>query len=252
MLGNVIPSLPAALRAALRAGEAEGSRARSSGEQLGKVHMKIKVYKDLMGENEKWAAKTRELLADRGIAMLNLIGSPGSGKTTLLERIAEGGGGDVRFAVLEGDVETTRDAERLAALGVPVSQLLTGGACHLEAKLVHRALQDLDIDNLDMVIVENVGNLVCPAEFDIGEAAKVAVLSVTEGEDKPLKYPLLFQEAGAVVLTKTDLLPHLDFDIEQCVACVHRVKAGLPVHRVSAKTGEGMEEWARAMRALAP
>jgi hydrogenase nickel incorporation protein HypB len=203
----------------------------------------IPVYRDLMGANEEWAGKTRDLLVHRGIRMLNLVGSPGSGKTALLERMAGELGRELRFAVLEGDVETTRDAERIHALQIPVSQLLTGGACHLEAKLVHHALRDLPLDGLDMVVVENVGNLVCPAEFDIGETAKVAVLSVTEGEEKPLKYPLLFREAAAVVLTKTDLLPHLDFDREACIKGIHQVNARLPVFEVSARTGTGMREW---------
>lgn len=175
--------------------------------------------------------------------MLNLIGSPGCGKTTLVENMVAHLDGRVRFAVLEGDVETTRDAERLARLGVPVSQLLTSGACHLEAKLVHRALSDLSLDDLDLVIVENVGNMVCPAEFDIGETAKVAVLSVTEGEDKPLKYPLLFREARAVVLSKTDLLPYLSFDIEACVDFLSKINGRVPVFRVSATTGTGMDGW---------
>lgn len=203
----------------------------------------IKVYKDLMGENEAWAAKTRALLAGKGIRMLNLIGSPGCGKTTLLERMVAYLRGCMRFAVLEGDVETTRDAERLARLDVPVSQLLTSGACHLEAKLVHHALRDFALDELDLVIVENVGNMVCPAEFDIGETAKVAVLSVAEGEDKPLKYPLLFREARAVVLTKTDLLPHLAFDIKACLDFLSRVNGGIPVFQVSATAGIGMDAW---------
>jgi len=204
--------------------------------------LNIRVYKDLMGANEEWAAKTRELRKARGLRMLNLIGSPGSGKTRLLEsmvaRLSK-----LRFAVLEGDVETTKDAERLARLGVTVSQLLTSGACHLEAKLVHYALRDLPVDQLDLVIVENVGNLVCPAEFDIGETAKVAVLSVTEGEDKPLKYPLLFREAKAVVVSKIDLLPHLSFDLPQCLANIRQVNEGLPVFQVSAVSGQGLDAW---------
>lgn len=203
----------------------------------------IKVYKDLMGANEEWAAKTRSLLAEKKLSMLNIIGSPGCGKTALLEKTVTLYGDKLRLAVLEGDVETTRDAERLDALSIPTSQLLTGGACHLEAKLVHHALADLPLDQIDMVIVENVGNLVCPAEFDVGETAKVAVLSVTEGEDKPLKYPLLFHEAGAVVLSKTDLLPHLSFDIDSCLDFVRRANASAPVFRLSAKSDEGMGEW---------
>ncbi len=145
--------------------------------------------------------------------------------------------------MLEGDVETTRDAERLRALDVPVSQLLSGGACHLEARLVHRALTDLPVEDLDIVFVENVGNMVCPAEFDIGEQCKIAVLSVAEGEDKPLKYPLLFREAAAVVLTKIDLLPHLDFDMGACRDHIRQVDASLPVFEVSARNDEGVDAW---------
>ncbi|MGI9335453.1 MAG: hydrogenase nickel incorporation protein HypB [Gammaproteobacteria bacterium] len=204
---------------------------------------RIKVYQDLMGENERWARETRHLLADNAICMLNFIGSPGSGKTTLLETMVEPLREQLRFAVLEGDIATTRDAQRLHALDVPVSQLLSGGACHLEAKLVHRALQDLPVSELDVVIVENVGNMVCPAEFDIGEHAKVAVLSVTEGEDKPLKYPLLYREAKAALLTKTDLLPHLVFNLAACREHIRQVNGGLPVFPVSAMSGEGLDEW---------
>lgn len=203
----------------------------------------VKVYKDLMGENEKWAAETRKLLAEKNILMINIIGSPGCGKTTLLERMVAEIGGKVKFAVLEGDCETTRDAERIAKLNIEASQLLTKGACHLEAKLVHYALKDLALDDLDMVIVENVGNLVCPAEFDIGELAKIALLSVTEGEDKPKKYPLLFTEAKAVLVSKVDLLPHLQFDIEACLEDIRQVNSDVPIFQVSAQTGEGIGEW---------
>lgn len=212
----------------------------------------IRVYRDLMGANEKWAAKTREFLAARNLAMLNFIGSPGSGKTTLLESMVRVAGARARFSVLEGDVETTHDAERIAALGIPVSQLLTNGACHLEAKLVHYALKELPVEAGGTVIVENVGNMVCPAEFDVGEHAKVAVLSVTEGEDKPLKYPLLFRESKAVVLSKTDLLPHLRFDIARCHDYIRQVNAGIPVFEVSAATGKGVGEfldWVLQIRA---
>ena len=202
----------------------------------------IKVYRDLMGANEEWAEKTRALLQEKSIRMLNLIGSPGCGKTTMLEAASSRLAEKLRIAVLEGDVETTRDAERLAALKIQVSQLLTGGACHLEAKLVHFALKDLSIDKLDLVFVENVGNLVCPAEFDVGEHAKIAFLSVTEGEDKPLKYPLLFRESRAVVLTKTDLLPHLDFDLDTCLKNIAAINAELPVFRISSKSGEGIDD----------
>ncbi len=210
----------------------------------------IKVYKDLMGANEEWAAKTRALLAQKKVRMLNLIGGPGSGKTTLLEKLIAKWGGRKKIAVLEGDIETTRDAERINVLNVPVSQLLTSGACHLEAKLVHYALRDLPLDDVDLVIVENVGNLVCPAEFDIGEHAKVAVLSVTEGEEKPLKYPLLFRECKAVVISKIDLLPHLTYDIEACLQNVRQVNSGIPVFKTSAKTGEGLDAWVEWVRGI--
>jgi len=203
----------------------------------------IRVYRDLMGDNETWAGETRTVLGAHGIVMLNLIGSPGAGKTRLLESMVKPLEGRARFATLEGDVETTRDAERLGALGVEVSQLLSGGSCHLEAKMVHQALTDLPVDNLDLVFVENVGNMVCPAEFDLGEQAKVAVLSVTEGEDKPLKYPLLFREAKALVLTKVDLLPHLEFNLPLCLQNIRTVNADLPVFQVSAQTGEGVDRW---------
>lgn len=203
----------------------------------------IRIYQDLMGENEKWAAETRTLLDRHGVTMLNLIGSPGSGKTALLERTVAGLRDHVPFAVLEGDVATTRDAERIDALDIPVSQLLSGGACHLEAKLVNRALQDFALQDLGLVFVENVGNMVCPAEFDVGERAKVAVLSVTEGEEKPLKYPLLFRESSAVVLTKLDLIPHLDYDLEACRENIRQVHGDIPVFEVSAKTGEGIAAW---------
>ena len=203
----------------------------------------IKVYRDLLGANEEWARKTREWLNEKGILALNLIGSPGSGKTTLLEAMVKGFGGRLRLAVLEGDVETTYDAERLHALGIPVSQLLTGGACHLEAKMVHAALRDLPADRIDVVIVENVGNLVCPAEFDIGEWAKIGVLSVTEGEDKPAKYPLLFREARAVIVTKTDLLPHVPMRLEGLMEHLRKIHDGVPVFQVCALRGEGIEPW---------
>ena len=205
----------------------------------------VRVYRDLMGENEKWAAETRLLLAEKNLLMINIIGSPGCGKTALLERMVGDLVDKVRFAVLEGDCETTRDAERIAKLNIEASQLLTKGACHLEAKLVHYALKDLALDDLDMVVVENVGNLVCPAEFDIGELAKIAVLSVTEGEDKPKKYPLLFTEAKAVIVSKIDLLPHLDFDMDACLADIRQVNPDVPIFQVSAKTGVGMDEWLR-------
>ncbi len=200
----------------------------------------FKVYREILDESSRTAEDTRRYLEEKKITMINVIGSPGCGKTSLIERMAADSGADTGFAVLEGDVETTKDAERLAARNVQVSQLITGGGCHLEAKMVFKALSELDLASVKIVIVENVGNLVCPAEFDIGEHAKVAVLSVTEGEDKPLKYPLLFREASCCLITKIDLLPHLSYDIGKCEGYVREVNARLPIFRVSSKTGEGV------------
>lgn len=204
---------------------------------------RVRVYKDLMGANEEWAQKTRELLAQKRVFMLNLIGAPGSGKTTLLESMAPALQGRIRFAVLEGDIETTNDADRLSRAGIEASQLLSGGSCHLEAKLVHYALKDLPLDELEMVVVENVGNMVCPAEFDIGEHAKVAVSSVTEGEDKPLKYPLLFREARAVLMTKTDLLPHLRVNVESFRAAVKQINGLVPLFETAQSPTSGFSDW---------
>jgi hydrogenase nickel incorporation protein HypB len=197
----------------------------------------IKVYRNIMGANDEWAAKVRAFLREKSIGMVNIIGSPGCGKTSLLEFMAK----KIPFAVLEGDLETTNDAARLQVLGVNAVQLLTGSGCHLEARTVYQALAEMDLERLRLVVVENVGNLVCPAEFDLGEDAKIAVLSVTEGEDKPVKYPLLFREARACVLTKIDLLPHLRFKLDACLDYISQVNAGLPVFQVSTFTGQGME-----------
>jgi hydrogenase nickel incorporation protein HypB len=200
----------------------------------------FRVYREILGESSRRADEIRGLLASKRVTMVNLIGSPGCGKTSLIERLADASEPDARFAVLEGDVETTRDAERLSRKNVEVSQIITGGGCHLEAGMVFRALSELDLDSKRFVIVENVGNLVCPAEFDIGEHAKVAVVSVTEGEDKPLKYPLLFREAKCCLITKTDLLPYLEYDISACEASIRNVNSRVPVFRISSRTGDGI------------
>jgi hydrogenase nickel incorporation protein HypB len=194
--------------------------------------MNLKVYKNVLSANEVWAARSRELLAAKNAVMWNLIGSPGSGKTALLEKLIPLIAGRARCFVLEGDVETTRDAERLLAIGIPAVQILTHGACHLGAETIYQALTELDWgkdSGRSCVFVENVGNLVCPAEFDIGETGKIAVVSVTEGEEKPLKYPLLFRESHAAVLTKTDLLPHLPVSLTTYQENIRSVNASLPV-----------------------
>jgi hydrogenase nickel incorporation protein HypB len=204
--------------------------------------MNVKILRNVLESNDAIAAKVRARLAERKIAALNLIGGAGSGKTTLLEKTIPALKG-WRTAVIEGDIAGARDAERIARLGVPAIQLNTGGACHLEAALVERGLGELDLAKADLLFIENVGNIACPAEFDLGETAKVALLSVAEGHDKPSKYPLLFHEAAALVVTKVDLLPHVDFDMEAMLADFRKLNAKAPVLKVSAKTGEGMGEW---------
>jgi len=205
--------------------------------------MNIKVLKNVLEANDQMAARIRQQLAARRIAAVNIISSPGAGKTSLLERtipLLK----KFRVGVLEGDIATTRDAERIEKLGVPVIQLLTGGACHLEAALIQRGLGELNLDEINLLIIENVGNIACPAEFDLGENAKVGILSVTEGHDKPAKYPLLFHEIAALVLNKIDLLPHTDFDYAKFEADFRKLNAAAPIFKLSCRTGEGLGEWA--------
>jgi hydrogenase nickel incorporation protein HypB len=206
--------------------------------------MNIKVLRNVLEANDKLAARIRKQLEDKHVTAINLISSPGAGKTSLLERTIPLLKTHYRIGVLEGDIATTRDAERIERLGVPVVQLLTGGACHLEAPLVQRGLGELDLDALDLLFIENVGNIACPAEFDLGETVKVGILSVTEGHDKPAKYPLLFHEIGALVLNKTDLLPHTDFDFEQFHHDYRKLNHDAPLFQVCCKSRKGVTEWA--------
>jgi hydrogenase nickel incorporation protein HypB len=203
----------------------------------------ITIEEDILTKNNRLASFNRALFKDRGIFVLNLVSSPGSGKTTLLERTLRDLADKIRFAVIEGDQQTDNDAQRIAATGVPVRQINTGSGCHLDAHMVMHGTADFDLDNLDVMLIENVGNLVCPASFDLGEHHKVVVLSVTEGEDKPLKYPQMFHNSTVMLLNKTDLLPHLDFDVEKCKEYAQRVSHGITIFEVSARTGEGMDKW---------
>ena len=203
----------------------------------------VQIERDILAKNDAFARENRALFADRGVFALNLVSSPGSGKTTLLVRTIEALRGRLATAVIEGDQQTSRDADRVRATGAPAIQINTGKGCHLDAHMVGQALRQLPLADGSLLLIENVGNLVCPAAFDLGEAHKVAILSVTEGEDKPIKYPDLFHAADLLLVNKVDLLPHLDFDVEAAVAFAHRVRPGLEVIRVSATTGEGFEAW---------
>ncbi len=204
---------------------------------------KITIETDILARNNRLAAGNRAMFADRKVFVLNLVSSPGSGKTTLLEKTLKDLSGTTRSAVIEGDQQTDNDAVRIAATGVPVKQINTGAACHLDAHMVGHAAEEFDLENLDILFIENVGNLVCPSSFDLGEHHKVVVLSVTEGEDKPLKYPQMFHAADVMLLNKTDLLPHLDFDVAKCLEMARRVNPGITIFEVSARTGAGMADW---------
>ena len=214
---------------------------------------KVRVAEDALDANETIARANREDFDRAGVAVVNLMSAPGAGKTTLLERGLEDLDG-VRAGVLEGDVQGSMDADRIAALHLPVVQLNTengfGGECHLDANMVRSALDALPLAELDLLVIENVGNLVCPAEFRVGEDARVMISSVTEGEDKPLKYPLMFRACELVVVNKIDLLAHLEFDLERFLANVDTVHPGVEHMLVSARTGEGVEAWREWLAAI--
>jgi hydrogenase nickel incorporation protein HypB len=207
---------------------------------------KVRVVEDALDANNTIARANREDFDRHGVTVVNLMSAPGAGKTALLERVL-GSLDGVRAGVLEGDVQGSYDADRLASLHVPVTQLNTdpgfGGECHLDANMVRSALPEVPLDELDLLVIENVGNLVCPAEFKVGEDARIMVSSVTEGEDKPLKYPLMFRACELVLVNKIDLLPHLDFDLGKFLHNLDAVHPGVPRLLVSARTGEGVEAW---------
>jgi hydrogenase nickel incorporation protein HypB len=205
--------------------------------------MQAKVLHNLMKANDDCARRVREFRHARVLPMLNLIGGPGCGKTTLLETTVRRLAGRLSIAVVEGDLATARDAERITAAGAEAIQINTNRGCHLEAHLVLRAIEELSLRDADLIVVENVGNLICPAEFDLGEDAKIAMVSVAEGDDKPLKYPHLFRQARAVVLNKTDLLPYVRFETRRFLDDVHQVNGTLKTFELSATGGDGIEEW---------
>jgi hydrogenase nickel incorporation protein HypB len=203
----------------------------------------VQIEQDILAKNNAYAAQNRQRLAGRGIFTLNLVSSPGSGKTTLLCKTIEMLKGKSSVAVIEGDQQTSQDAERIRATGAPAIQINTGKGCHLDAHMVGHAMAKLDLPEDSLLMIENVGNLVCPAAFDLGEAHKVVILSVTEGEDKPIKYPDMFRAATLMLVNKCDLLPYVSFKVETAIEFARRVNPGIAVIQVSATTGQGMEQW---------
>ncbi len=213
--------------------------------------MEVKVVRHVLDANNAAAARNRMVFAEKKVMVINVMSSPGSGKTATLIKTIEVVKDQLRCAVIVGDICTTRDAERLAVCNVPVVQVNTnefGGDCHLAAHVISKALENIDLDAVDLLIVENVGNLVCPAEFDIGEDLRVVVLSVTEGEDKPLKYPLMFRACQAALLNKIDLLPYLDYDLAAVKQYIHQINPDMPVFEVSARDGRGISDWSAWMK----
>jgi hydrogenase nickel incorporation protein HypB len=215
---------------------------------------KVRIVEDVLDANDTIARANRADFDRADVTVVNLMSAPGAGKTALLERVV-GGLDGVRVGVLEGDVQGSLDADRLSLLHVPVTQINTdpgfGGECHLDANMVRSALPSLELEEIDLLVIENVGNLVCPAEFRVGEDLRVMVSSVTEGEDKPIKYPLMFRSSDLVLINKIDLLPHLDFDVERFLRHLDAVHPGVPRLLVSAKSGEGIDAWARWLVAAA-
>jgi len=205
--------------------------------------MKISVVKDILAANDRIAQENRTLFDRHGLLVFNLMSSPGAGKTSLLERTIDALKNDINIGVIEGDIQSSQDAERIAKKEIPVVQINTGGACHLDGNMIRDTFKEFDFDNLDLLVVENVGNLVCPAEFQVGEDFKVMILSLTEGEDKPAKYPLMFRESKVLLINKIDLLPYLDIHIEKFREEALKVNPSLIIFEVSCKTGEGLDAW---------
>jgi hydrogenase nickel incorporation protein HypB len=205
--------------------------------------MKIPVVERVLEANDRIAEENRRLFQESNVAVINLVSGPGAGKTTLLGKTLQALKDRHAFGIIEGDIQSTHDAEKIASNGVPVVQINTGGACHLEANMVREAASQLDFARLDIVIVENVGNLVCPIEFDIGEDCKVMLLSVPEGDDKPLKYPLIFQESSLLLITKIDLLPYVDFHMDKLRESALKLNPHLEIMELSCKTGENLDLW---------
>ena len=203
----------------------------------------IKVVKNILDANNRIAEENKKIFKEQGVFVINLMSSPGAGKTTLLENIIPQLNEKLKVGVIEGDIQNTYDAERISKLNIPVVQINTEGACHIDGNMVKQALNDFPIDKVDFLIVENVGNLVCPAEFNIGEHLKIMMLSVTEGDDKPLKYPLMFHVSKAMIISKIDLLPYVDFNVEKAISDALKINPELKIFKISSKTGEGVNDF---------
>ncbi len=206
--------------------------------------MEIKVLKDILGANELLAERNRQLLDSQGVFAVNLMSSPGAGKTSLILETIKKLKGKIKLGVIEGDVSSSLDAERIGKENVPVLQINTGGGCHLDANMAHNALSNMPLQDIELLIIENVGNLICPAEFALGEHKKVVISSISEGDDKPLKYPLMFHKADIVLTNKIDLLPYLNFDIQAFSRAIKGINEKVEIIQISCVTGEGIEEWA--------
>jgi len=207
------------------------------------MSLEIKVVSNILKANEAIAAENKQLFSEKGILVLNMISSPGSGKTSLLERTIERLAPGLRLGIIEGDVQTSKDAERIHALGIPVVQINTQGGCHLDAHMIKVALPDLPLESLDCLIIENVGNLVCPASYQLGEDMKVVVLSTTEGDDKPSKYPAIFHEAGVLIINKIDLLSYTNFNMSMARESALKINPALKIFEVSCSSGQGLADW---------
>ncbi len=210
--------------------------------------MKISVVRNILEANDRIAQQNRDLFKESGLMVINLMSSPGAGKTSLLEKSIDALKGDLRIGIIEGDIQSSQDAERIARKGVPVVQINTGGACHLDGNMIRDTFGEFNFREIDLLVVENVGNLVCPAEFRVGEDFKVMILSVTEGDDKPTKYPLMFRESKVLLINKIDLLPYVDFSLEKIKEDSLKINPDLTIFRISCKTGEGLEDWHNWLR----
>lgn len=210
--------------------------------------MEIKVIKNILGENDRFAAENRAMFAEKGVFVVNFMGSPGAGKTSVLEKTMERLKGELSMAVIEGDLFTSKDAERIDRHGVPVIQINTAGGCHLDANMVQKTVREMDLAALDLLVVENVGNLVCPAEFALGEDARAVVLSVTEGDDKPMKYPLMFKESEIALINKIDLAPYCNFNCASAKEDISMLHPGIEIAELSCMTGEGVGVWCDWLR----